>query len=182
MNNLDDLSVQISEGIISLVTNKDFGNHSLPEDFDGEPYYTVYDYDFSIDLDIKIDKKLSDYFVDFEYYRDTDEIYIILIIPKNIDESKLSDLYYDLVEGVRHELEHVKQNSEGYEFGDEPTDHEEYYLQDHEIKALRAGFNNRSRIENKNYEDVVRSWFNKNRNKFNLSDGQIDSIVGQIIG
>jgi hypothetical protein len=181
MSNLDELSSIISDDIINLVKNSSLGNFNLPEDINDEIYYNVFDYDFSIDLDIKISKEVSGYYIDFEFYRDSDEIYIVILLSDEKNKDYLSDLYYDLIEGVRHELEHVRQYVDGYEFSEEPEDHEQYYLQPHEIEALRSGFKNRANKENKPFESVVRKWFESNTHRFKLNNKQIENIINTII-
>ena len=171
----------IVKDILNTVKEKKEGSVYLPEDINDEIYYTVFDYDFSIDLDIKVSKEVSNYYIDFEFYRDSDEIYIVILLPNNKNKDYLSDIYHDLIEGVRHELEHVRQYVDGYEFSDEPEDHEQYYLQPHEIEALKSGFKHRANKENKSFESVVRKWFESNTHRFKLNNKQIENIINTII-
>ena len=113
---LDSMSDEISLDITNLIQNNNTGNFSLPEDSSGEDYYflNIFDYEFSVDIDITINNSIKNYDVDFELYFDEQEIYVVVLLNENYTIDENSDLYYDLIEGIRHELEHIKQYLGGF--------------------------------------------------------------------
>lgn len=180
---LDSMSDEISLDIINLIKNNNTGNFSLPEDSSGEDYYflDVFDYEFSVDIDITIENSVKNYDVDFELYFDDQEIYVAVILNQNYNMDENSDLYYDLIEGIRHELEHIKQYLNGFKRKKEPSDHEKYYTQNHELEALKSGFRKRALKEKKSIEDVVRRWFKVNGHKFTMDKDQIERVINKIL-
>ena len=180
---LDSMSDEISLDIINLIQNNNTGNFSLPEDSSGEDYYflNIFDYEFSVDIDITINNSIKNYDVDFELYFDEQEIYVVVLLNENYTIDEDSDLYYDLIEGIRHELEHIKQYLNGFKRKKEPSDHEKYYTQNHELEALRSGFRKRAVKENKTMDEVVRRWFSLNGHKFTMNPSQIERVINKIL-
>jgi hypothetical protein len=120
--------------------------------------------------------------VDGDLYYDDDLVYITIISNPNAGYSILDELTKELNEVIRHELEHIRQHEEGYEFPEEePKSPEDYYTQQHELEAQRAGFKRRAKSEKVDFETLVRNWFKKNPHKHTLKPDQQEKVIQQII-
>lgn len=172
--------------IIQVFKKNEEGEFSLPEDIkEGNLIYELSDNlePFTIDLILDFDEDIEDYEIDGEYYRDDDTIVIHITRNPNQNKNKMIyNLIGDLNEIVRHELEHVKQKSQGYKF---PTNTPKtplgYYLRKHELDAQLKGFKRQSKIQNKNIDDVMKRWFERNQKKHNLTQKDIDKLVKKIL-
>lgn len=171
--------------IISLYKFQREGEFSLPSDLYGDEKMTYnfpgIDDDFSLELNFVTDENVEDFELDADYYRDADEIEITIVSnphPKNLH---LQNLIGELNETIRHELEHVYQKQSGLKFPKEPKSPIKYYLQPHELEAQFMGFSRRARKENRDIEDVVRSWFRRNKNKHRLNPKQEETVISKIL-
>jgi hypothetical protein len=54
-------------------------------------------------------------------------------------------------------------------------------MQPHEIDAQIAGFKRMSQITRKPFEEVVRDWFNKNKDIHTLNDDQKEKVIQVIL-
>lgn len=170
--------------IISMVKYQKEGDFGLPEDL--RPDELVYSFpkletEFSIFLDLQLDENVESVDVDADYYNQDEMIYITIKSNPNLNNKILQELIGELNEILRHELEHIKQHEEGFEFPDEPSDPKSYYTQGHELDAQRKGFKRRAKKENKDFESLVRDWFQKNKHKHNLKPNDIEFVVGKIL-
>ena len=141
---LDKLTRKLVQDIIRFFKHQREGEFSLPEDFEGEEMiYTYPGFEgFSVFLDLQLSDDVETVDVDGDLYYDDDLVYITIISNPNAGYSILDELTKELNEVIRHELEHIRQHEEGYEFPEEePESPEDYYTQQHELEALRAGFN-----------------------------------------
>jgi hypothetical protein len=109
-------------------------------------------------------------------------MYLTIISNPNAGYKILDELTKELNEVIRHELEHIRQHEEGYNFPKkEPKSPEKYYTQQHELEAQRAGFRKRAKSEKADFETLVRNWFKKNPHKHNLKPEQQEKVIQQII-
>ena len=146
----------------------------------------VYDFEnldtkFEIFLDLQQNENVNGLDVDAEYWDDEQILYITIITKPDPSNSILQDLLKELNEVVRHELEHIKQHEESYDFPKEPKSHERYYTQPHELDAQRAGFKRRSKIEKIPMEKMVRDWFEKNKHKYKMKPDQVERVIQKIL-
>lgn len=181
---LDKLTRKLVKDVIRFFKYQREGEFSLPEDFEGdEMIYTYPGFDgFTIDLDLQLSDDVETVDVDGELYYDDDLMSIRIISNPNAGYSILDELTKELNEVIRHELEHVRQHEEGYEFPDEePNSPEDYYTQQHELEAQRAGFKRRTKSEKVDFETLVRNWFKKNPHKHTLKPDQQEKVIQQII-
>lgn len=165
------------------VIKKGPGEYYLPEELVGDEMSYIYDNlpAFSVEITVKEDMSIKgDYMMNASTVDDGDIIEIVLI--KN--PSKFPEAYFDLVadlnDTVRHELEHVLQDF-GYrdvqsDDSEKPTD-KEYYKQAHEVPAEIAGFRRIVKLRNQPPEQVIRDWFNRNKEVHQLPDEDIDELV-----
>jgi len=138
--------------------------------------------EFSVDLNLKVSDDVETIEVDGDYYYKEDTISITIISNPNLDREILEELYYELNEIVRHELEHINQ----YERGDnipkrQPKKPLKYYSQKHELEAQIAGFIRRAKKERKPLEVVIRNWFDKNQSKRKLSSNDVEIIIKKLL-
>jgi hypothetical protein len=180
----DKLTRLLVKDIIRFFKYQREGEFTLPEDFGGDEM--VYAYPgiegFVIRLNLELSDDVDTVDVDGELRYDDDDIIITIVSNPNAGNSILNELTHELNEVVRHELEHVKQHDEGYESPDEETeDPEEYYTQQQELDAQRAGFNKKSKTMKLDFETVVRKWFDKNPHKHRLNPTQKEKVIQKII-
>jgi hypothetical protein len=180
----DGITRQIVKDIISLFKYQRQGEFGLPEDL--RPDEMEYSFkgltDFSIFLDLQGDKNIEGIDVDADYYRDDDLLYITIISNPDAKYSILQELTGELNEVIRHELEHMKQNEQGYEFPKkEPKNPVKYYTQPHELDAQRAGFKRRAKGEKVDFETLVRNWFANNKHKHKMNPKDAEKVIQQII-
>lgn len=180
----DPIVRQVVKDIISIFKQNREGEFGLPEDLrEDELTYSFprLDTEFSIFLDLQLDPDVEGVDVDGDFSRDDDVIFITIISNPDAGYSILQELTSELNEIIRHELEHIKQHEQGYEFPRDPKNPEKYYTQQHELDAQRAGFKRRAKGENKDFETIVRQWFEKNKHKHNLNPQQKEKVIQKIL-
>lgn len=182
---MDNVVRTIVRDIISIYKKNRSGEFELPEDKNTDEL--TYEFPkisegFSVFLDLRLDKKIDDFDVDAEFYEEDNTIYVTILTNPNKKNEILQELVGELNEVIRHELEHLKQYERGYEFPElEPENSLEYYLQKHETEAQKKGFKRRSRKEKKDFETIVRNWFEKYRYKHELTPEQIEIVVQKLL-
>jgi len=132
-----------------------------------------------VDLD---DNTLKPYDLEGYWDDDTNSIEIFLNVDPEANHSIFYELIGDLNDMIYHELRHKKQ----YEAGYEPSNRvikkpETYYTQPHEIDAQIAGLKRKAKIQGRDFEEVLREFFDKRRKKYKLTDGIINRIVQKIM-
>jgi hypothetical protein len=179
---------QVVRDIMSVFKHQKEGDYQLPEDIATDENDMVYDFpelgsSFTVNLMMNLNDDIETIDVDGEYYGDDDSIDIRIESNPNLDRETLEELYYELNELVAHELKHLVQNDEGYEFPKRKTKKSlKYYTQPHEIDAQIRGFKRRSQKERKPYEEVVISWFKRNQSKHGLSPKEIEIVINKLLG
>lgn len=175
---------QVVRDIISIFKHNREGEFGLPEDLREEELtysFPRLETEFSVFLDLQLDPDVEGVDVDGDFSRDDDVIFITIISNPEAKYSVLQELTTELNEIIRHELEHIKQHEQGYEFPREPKNPEKYYTQQHELEAQRAGFKRRAKGEKKDFEYVVRQWFEKNKHKHNMNPQQAEKVIQKIL-
>lgn len=182
-NELDQLTKLLVGDILKVFNTEDFGEWRLPEYFnEGEMIYTQSILNgFALDLGIEISEDVETFEVDGDLYYDDDLIYINIVYNPNVKNEFLSELVGELIETVRHEIEHIIQYDNGLERTNEPEDNEEYYTQEKELGAQRAGFKLASKEVNLNFESFVRNWFDKYKHKHSLTIEQKERVIQKIL-
>jgi hypothetical protein len=181
---LDKTTRKLVQDIIAFFKYQREGEFGLPEDTSNDKM--VYELpgfnNFSIFLDLQLSDDVDTVDVDGDLYYDDDLLYITIISNPNTGYDILDELTKELNEVIRHELEHIRQHEQGYEFPNkEPKSPEKYYTQPHELEAQRAGFKKRAKSEKADFETLVRDWFQKNPHKHNLKPNQQEKVIQQIL-
>ena len=180
----DNVTKQLVKDVLTTIKYQKEGEFTLPEDISGEMTYNFPKLDtaFTIELNLTISDDVETVDVDGAYYPEDDVIGIEIITNPNLNREILEELYYELNELIRHELEHVIQFDRGDNIPKkEPKQPIKYYSQPHELQAQIAGFKRRAKKERKPLEDVIRSWFAKNQLKHRLSPKNIEVIINRIL-
>jgi hypothetical protein len=180
----DGITRVLVKDIISLFKYQRQGEFGLPEDL--RPDEMEYSFkgltNFSIFLDLQGDKNVEGIDVDADYFSDEDLLYITIISNPDAKYSILQELTSELNEIIRHELEHMKQNEQGYQFPKkEPKNPLKYYTQPHELDSQRAGFKRRAKGEKVDYETLVRNWFANNKHKHKMTPQNAEKVIQQIL-
>ena len=79
---------------------------------------------------------------------------------------------------VRHEIEHVIEATEGgdIESPDNLSPYD-YYMQPHEVRAQKAGFNRRAKLEKKPVEDIIYDYLEYRQKIDKLSDEEKSNLT-----
>lgn len=180
----DTITRDLVKDVLTVFKYQKEGKFNLPEDINKG---TVYDLprlstNFIIELSLELNDKIETVDVDGAYYPDDDVIEISIVSNPKLDRELLEELYYELNELIRHELEHIIQ----FERGDnipkkEPKRPLKYYTQKHELEAQIAGFKRKAQKLRKPLEDVIRDWFNKNTSKHRLSPKNVEVVIDRIL-
>jgi hypothetical protein len=181
---LDKTTRKLVQDVIEFFKYQREGEFGLPEDASNdEMVYELPGFNnFSIFLDLQLSDDVETVDVDGDLYYDDDLMYITIISNPNAGYTILDELTKELNEVIRHELEHIKQHEQGYDFPNkEPKSPVNYYTQPHELEAQRAGFRKRAKSEKADFETLVRDWFQKNPHKHNLKPNQQEKVIQQIL-
>jgi hypothetical protein len=169
--------------IIQIFKQEEEGEFYLPSDLTDEMEYEFPKFNLEVELIIQQSEDVDDFLLNAELYRDEGIIAIVIMYnPKNKTKS-LYNLVGELNELVAHELRHLYQQAYGTHDieVEEPEDPFEYYMQPHEIDAQIAGFKRMSQITRKPFEEVVRNWFEKNKDIHRLNDDQKEKVIQTIL-
>jgi len=180
---LDSVVRKITADIIQFVKFGQEGEFSLPEDISGgDMTYTFpqLQTEFSVELTIIEDESVSGYELEADYYRDEDIIEITITINPNEGRQFLQDLTGELNETLTHELTHMVQHENDYDFPEDPENPYEYYTQHHELEAQYNGFMRRAKVEKRSLDSVMDEWFRKNKKNHRLNQKQVDKLKKKI--
>ena len=180
----DSVVRQLVKDVLGVVKYQKEGEFNLPEDIGGEMTYSFPQLDstFTIELNLSVSDDVETVDVDGAYYPEDDVIGIEIITNPNLNREILEELHFELNELIRHELEHIVQYERGDDIPEkEPKQPIKYYSQPHELQAQIAGFKRRAQKERKPLEDVIRSWFQKNKSKHRLSPKNVEVVINRIL-
>ena len=175
---------QVVRDIMQIFKYQKEGDWYLPEDMNNGMVYELppIKSPFTVELELSLDENVETIDVEGEYYDDEDTIKIQIVSNPNLDRETLEELHFELNELVAHELQHLIQKENGYDFPkNEPKRSLKYYTQPHELEAQIAGFKRRAQKERKPFEDVVRTWFKKNPQKHRLNKKNMELVINQIL-
>jgi hypothetical protein len=175
---------EVVRDIIQIFKNEEEGEFYLPEEVrDEESYYDFKRFNLGVELIIQPSDDVDDFLLNAELYREEGIIAILIVYNPENKNRILYDLVGELNELVAHELRHIYQQK--YNTFDidveEPEEPFEYYTQPHEIDAQIAGFKRMSQITKKPFEEVVRNWFEKNKDIHKLGDDQKEEVIKMIL-
>ena len=156
--------------------------YQLPDYFSGVDgdMYEFGELEFSVYLNVvEYDSLDEPFIVDAEMGGDyDDEIYITITIGPKFSTQDYEDIQMILNDYVRHEVEHVIEATEGGDIespdGLSPYD---YYMQPHEVRAQKAGFNRKSKLEKKPVEDIIYDYLEYRQKIDKLSDEQKSNLT-----
>lgn len=175
---------EVVRDIIQIFKNEEEGEFYLPEEVnDEESYYNFKRFNLGVELIIQQSDDVDDFLLNADLYREEGIIAILIVYNPENKNRILYDLVGELNELVGHELRHIYQQK--YNTFDidveEPEEPFEYYTQPHEIDAQIAGFKRMSQITKKPFEEVVRNWFEKNKDIHRLGDNQKEEVIKMIL-
>ena len=156
--------------------------YQLPDYFSGidGDMYEFGDLEFNVYLNVvEYDSLEEPFIVDAEMGGDyDDEIYVTITIGPNFSTQNYEDLQMILNDYIRHEIEHVIDATEGGDVespeGLSPYD---YYMQPHEVRAQKAGFNRRAKLEKKPVEDIIYDYLEYRQKIDKLSDEEKSNLT-----
>lgn len=170
--------------IIQVFKSENEGEFYLPNDLrDDEIEYKFPKFDLEVELIIKESEDVEDFLLNAELYREEGIVAFIIVYNPENKNKILYNLVGHLNELVAHELRHMyQQKYKTYDIDvEEPEDPFEYYTQPHEIDAQIAGFKRMSQITKKPFEDIVRNWFEKNKDIHGMNDNETEEVIKKIL-
>jgi hypothetical protein len=170
--------------IIQVFKSENEGEFYLPNDLrDNEIEYRFPKFDLEVELIIKESDDVEDFLLNAELYREEGIVAIIIVYNPENKNKILYNLVGHLNELVAHELRHIyQQKYKTYDIDvEEPEDPFEYYTQPHEIDAQIAGFKRMSQITKKPFEDIVRNWFEKNKDIHRMNGNETEEVIKKIL-
>lgn len=162
--------------------NSDEEFYQLPDYFSGVDgdMYDFGELEFNVYVNIVGYESLKEPFiVDAEMGGDyDDEIYITLTLGPEFSDKDYEDVQMVLNDYVRHEIEHVIDATEGgdIESPDNLSPYD-YYMQPHEVRAQKAGFNRKAKLEKKPVEDIIHDYLEYRQKIDKLSDEQKSNLT-----
>ena len=162
--------------------NSDEEFYQLPDYFSGVDgdMYEFGELEFNVYVNIVEYESLKEPFiVDAEMGGDyDDEIYITLTLGPEFSDKDYEDVQMVLNDYVRHEIEHVIDATEGgdIESPDNLSPYD-YYMQPHEVRAQKAGFNRKAKLEKKPVEDIIHDYLEYRQKIDKLSDEQKSNLT-----
>ena len=156
--------------------------YQLPDYFSGidGDMYEFGELEFNVYLNVvEYDSLDEPFIVDAEMGGDyDDEIYVTITIGPKFAAQDYEDLQMVLNDYIRHEIEHVIDATEGgdIESPDNLSPYD-YYMQPHEVRAQKAGFNRRAKLEKKPVEDIIYDYLEYRQKIDKLSDEQKSNLT-----
>ena len=118
-----------------------------------------------------------------------DTIYVDISLSPNFNKKYYESLYVVLSEYIRHEIEHILQeiDPERPNLPDEDLTQKslnltpfEYYNQDYEVDAQKAGFERRAKMEDKSVEEVVKDYLEYRQHIDKLSPNEKQGLISKL--
>ena len=169
--------VKLFEGDDEIVILPDYYS-----DIDGDEY-EYGELKFNLELNILENSRRRQFYCRCIYVGGefNDTIYVDISLSPNFNEKHYESLYIVLSEYVRHEIEHILQeiDPERPDLPDEDLTQKslnltpfEYYTQDYELDAQKAGFERRAKMEDKSIEEVIRDYIEYRQHIDKLSNNR----------
>jgi hypothetical protein len=176
----------IVRDVVKVFKENEDGTFYLPEELDDDNmFYEFTDLPIPIgfELEIEQDRKIDDFILNADYWRDEDTISIKIKYNPTNKQKLIYDIVGELNELVGHELRHVYQKLNSLYDLDQPeeTDSFKYYTQPEEIDAQIFGFKRMSKMTKKPFITVMKNWFEKNKDIHNLTDDETKKVMEIII-
>ena len=156
--------------------------YHLPDYFSGVDgdMYEFGELEFNVYLNVvEYDSLDEPFIVDAEMGGDyDDEIYVTITIGPKFSAKDYEDLQMVLNDYIRHEIEHVIDATEGGDI-ESPDDLSpyDYYMQPHEVRAQKAGFDRRAKLEKKPVEDIIYDYLEYRQKIDKLSDEEKSNLT-----
>ena len=158
-------------------------------DIDGDEY-EYGELKFNLELNILDNTEEAEFTVDAYMGGEfNDTIYVDISLSPEFNEKYYESLYIVLSEYIRHEIEHVLQelDPERPDLPDEDLTQKslnltpfEYYTQDYELDAQKAGFERRAKMEDKSVEEVIRDYIEYRQHIDKLSDVEKQELISKL--
>lgn len=175
---------KLVKDVLSVISSKVDGFYLLPESICDDLVYKFNEIESEITIELYIDSNndIDTFFLDGAYVSDEDVLEVSVTMSSSLSEKDKEELYYELIELITHEIQHIKQYESGVILPlKQPRRPLKYYTQPHEIDAQIAGFKKRAKLESKPIDEVVRHWFIKYEKIHRLSPKNVDIVMGKLL-
>lgn len=185
----DSMAIKIAGDVLSCVknsqNNQDRVEFSLPEDIhDDLLYQCKYVY---LDCILTVNRDLllpRPYLIDDAYLTGDDNINIDIFINSSAEPECYQDLYFELMETIRHEIQHARQYIEP----ELPSPHGKkgkyykpkgirYYLTENELDAQIAGFKLQAKKSGKPFDELVRNYYTNKLDLLPITKKDITKLI-----
>jgi hypothetical protein len=177
---------KIVNDIVNIFKKNNEGEFYLPEDINQNDM--VYDIpklgiSVSIELKIDIDNTIDTFKTNAAIWHDDNTISVVIVYNPENKKRILYDLIGDLNQNIAHELRHIHQSVNDMFDLDVPEEEDpyKYYTQTHELDAQLFGFKRLAKLSKKPLLDVIKNWFENNKDIHQLKDNQVRDVIIKIL-
>ena len=138
-------------------------------------------YDLEITLSFAPSKKVDDFLIDGNFYREDLSIEIAIVYNPG-KEKNLYWMNWSLNEILAHEICHYHQYLDGRlpKKAKKELPPKEYFLQEHEVEAQIAGWNRASEITGDSPKECAKIWFERNSYFHDMEEKEWEKVIGSI--
>jgi len=177
---------KIVNDIVNIFKKNNEGEFYLPEDINQNDM--VYDIpklgiSVSVELKIDIDNTIDTFKTNAAIWHDDNTISVVIVYNPENKKRILYDLIGDLNQNIAHELRHIHQSVNDMFDLDVPEEEDpyKYYTQTHELDAQLFGFKRLAKLSKKPLLDVIKNWFENNKDIHQLKDNQVRDVIIKIL-
>jgi hypothetical protein len=187
-NHMRSVVRDIVRDIINVFKKNDNGYFHLPEYFSerDEMLYNIANLNVEVNVELTLipEKSSKSFQIDANYVNNEETIEIVIKYNPEVKNSILYDIVGELNELIAHELRHLYQEVKGtYDLAKPQTKDNsyEYYTQEHELDAQRAGFKRLAKLTKTPMDVVVKRWFKTHQDIHGLTDEEITKVISKIL-
>lgn len=174
--------------ITKILKQKQEGEFNLPYHVDGSDLYEFIGFpEFDVLLEINYDDfgnipQGADFHVESSYVLGYNQLQIIIrVLPERLEKS-LFGIIGKLNDDIAHELQHLRQDSEGRIDDDIFIGStKDYFLQPDEVEAQYYGLKRRSKMTGIPIKNLIDDYFEYKKDTYGLSDQDVRTIKSAIM-
>lgn len=177
---------KIVNDIVKVFKENDEGEFYLPEDINqNDMVYEIPKLGISVSVELKIDidNNIDTFKTNAAIWHDDNTISVVIVYNPENKKTILYDLVGDLNQNIAHELRHIHQSvNDMFDLGvPDEEDPYKYYTQPHELDAQLFGFKRLAKLSKKPLLDVIKNWFENNKDIHQLKDDQVRDVIIKIL-
>jgi hypothetical protein len=175
---------EVVRDITKILKRSEEGSFQLPENPDEDFYsFDNYPIEFSVELEIVFNTDTLRFMTNGAYNLDDDLIQVKIVVNPNKLENQLYDIIGELNNLIAHELEHgLQQYYDEFNLKKKVSKKPlKYYTSPEELGAEVQGFRRVAKLRQIPFDEVVKDWFENNREITNLKLKDEEKVIKTII-